>query len=150
MNTRHPAVVSPPAHSLLRRFENTLRAAKYSHTAPRRVVFEALLSGPATPARLSESLSSKVDKASVYRTVQLFEQLGIVNRVWQGFKSHIELSEIFLPHHHHAVCQRCGAVADIASPELEQVLARLARQHGFLTVDHSVELSGYCGECSGS
>lgn len=133
--------------SLHHRFEETLKAAGRSLTAPRRAVFRALLEGPATPAQLAVSLQGSMDRASVYRTVELFEQLGVVNRIWHGFKSHIELSEIFLPHHHHAICQRCGAVLDLTSTELEQALARLAKTHGFLTVEHSVELSGYCSEC---
>lgn len=135
------------SRSLQHRFEDTLRAAKCSLTVPRRLVFEALLEGPTTPVNLAEALSRQIDRATVYRTVDLFERLGVVNRVWQGFKSHVELSEIFLPHHHHALCQRCGSVLDISSTELEQTLAKLARDYGFLTVEHSVELSGYCSEC---
>lgn len=132
---------------LIRRFEETLRLNDCRLTTPRRLIFSALIEGPTTSVVLSEKLSSHVDKASVYRTVMLFERIGIVNRIWQGFKSHIELSEIFLPHHHHAVCQRCGTVMDIASTELEHLLTRLSRLNGFMTVEHSVELSGYCGEC---
>ncbi|HVI69133.1 MAG TPA: transcriptional repressor, partial [Magnetospirillaceae bacterium] len=64
-----------------------------------------------------------------------------------GFKHQVELSEIFTPHHHHARCQNCGQTTDIASPELESALSKLAKEHDFLALNHSVELLGYCQKC---
>lgn len=129
------------------RLKETLKKSRYSLTEPRRVIFEALLAGPVSHARLADSVGERMDRATVYRTLDLYERLGVVNRIWHGFKSHVELSEIFLPHHHHAVCQRCGRATDIVSPELEQLLTKIARQNNFLAVEHSVEVSGYCKDC---
>src|SRR5688572_12212600 len=130
------------------KLRNTLKAANCSATRPRILVFGQLASsGPVNVSRLAESLQGTVDRATVYRTVELFEKLGIVNRIWQGFKHQIELSEIFTPHHHHAMCQQCGSTTDIASAELESILATLARNQHFLSVSHSVELIGYCQDC---
>lgn len=135
------------ALSLSQRFEDTLRTAGRSLTLPRRLVFTVLTHGPVTLVSLAVALEGQTDKASVYRTIQLFERLGLINRMWHGGKNYIELSEVFTPHHHHAVCQRCGGVTDIAASELELAVAQLAKRHGFLSVSHSIELSGYCGEC---
>jgi Fe2+ or Zn2+ uptake regulation protein len=130
------------------RLTNTLKDSGYSITLPRRRVFDELsTSGPVTTATLSQKCSEALDRATVYRTVTLFEKLGIVNRIWHGFKSQLELSEIFTPHHHHAVCQSCGATIDIVNPELESAISRLSREHKFLTVGHSIELTGYCESC---
>lgn len=129
------------------RLKETLKKSGYSLTEPRRIVFDALVNGPISHARLADSVNERMDRATVYRTLDLYERLGIVNRIWHGFKSHVELSEIFLPHHHHAVCQRCGRAADIVSSQLEQLLAHIAKEHGFLAVEHSVEMSGYCSDC---
>src|SRR5688572_6926860 len=102
------------------KLKTTLKAAKYSATKPRVAVFTQLAThGPLSVGALAQSLSDTVDRATVYRTVELFEKLGIVNRIWHGFKHQVELSEIFTPHHHHALCQNCGQTVDIASPELE-------------------------------
>ena len=103
------------------RLYNTLKGSGYSVTHPRKQVFEELLSsGPVTTATLSQKCAEILDRATVYRTISLFEQLGIVNRIWHGFKSQLELSEIFTPHHHHATCQNCGKTLDIVSPELRK------------------------------
>lgn len=129
------------------KLKETLRAARYSTTQPRLAVFTQLAKGPLSVGHLARELQTNMDRATTYRTVELFEKLGIVNRIWHGFKHQIELSEIFTPHHHHALCQHCGRTFDIASPELEATLSRLAREQHFLAVSHSVELIGYCQNC---
>ena len=128
--------------------KNTLKASSFSLTGPRRYIFKVLQEhGPLSTVELAEHCESTVNRATVYRTVELFEDLGIINRLWYGFKSTIELSEIFMPHHHHAVCEQCGETLDITSPELEIVIARLARARDFLALGHSLELRGYCKNC---
>ena len=133
--------------ALVARFNNSLKQAKKSLTEPRRLVFAHLFQGPSSIAEMAEALGESVDRTSVYRTIELFEKLGFVNKVWHGFKQQYELSEIFLPHHHHAVCQRCGSAIDVISTDLESLLSKLAKDQGFLTVEHSVELTGYCARC---
>lgn len=133
---------------MITRFKETLKSSKSSLTSARQVVFEELAnSGPLTTAQLALRCQPRLDRATVYRTVELFEKLGIINRIWHGFKSQIELSEIFMPHHHHAVCQQCGASIDIVEPELERLLSTLAKKHNFLALSHVIELSGYCQNC---
>lgn len=124
-----------------------LQAAHYSATKPRIAVFTKLIGDPVSVSTLADKLNGEVDRATVYRTVELFEKLGIVNRTWHGFKHHIELSEIFTPHHHHAVCQNCMATIKITDQSLETALTAIAKEHNFLTVGHSVELIGYCQKC---
>lgn len=130
------------------KLKNTLKSSHFSATKPRMAVFAQLAAhGPMNIGSLASRLEPTVDRATVYRTVELYEKLGIVNRIWHGFKHQIELSEIFTPHHHHAQCQNCGQTVDITSPELEAALAKLTREHGFLAVNHSVEVFGYCQKC---
>jgi Fur family ferric uptake transcriptional regulator len=130
------------------RLYETLKSSGYSATHPRKQIFEELLaSGPLTTATLSQKCSETLDRATVYRTIALFERLGIVNRIWQGFKSQLELSEIFTPHHHHAVCQNCGKTIDLVSPDLENTISKISREHGFLALGHVIELTGYCKIC---
>lgn len=132
----------------LAKVKATLKAGHFSATKGRVAVFSALASGgPQSPGSLAQNLESSLDRATVYRTIELFEKLGIVNQVWNGSKHRVELSEIFTPHHHHAVCDNCGRLIDISSPELESALTSLARKHKFLTLNHSVELTGYCPNC---
>src|SRR5688572_18155394 len=109
------------------KLKSTLKQAGSSVTKSRSAVFTYLAQqGPMYVGQLAESLEDQLDRATTYRTIELFEKLGIVNRIWHGFKHQVELSEIFTPHHHHARCQHCGRILDIASPELEAELAKIA------------------------
>ena len=130
------------------RFKEVLKDSGNNYTLPRQTVFEQLLrEGPTTSTHLARACAPTIDRATTYRTIGLFERLGVVNRIWHGFKSQIELSEIFTPHHHHAGCQHCGASIDIVNPELEKLLSRIAREHNFLALGHVIELTGYCEKC---
>lgn len=139
--------IVPLMEKSIAKLAQTLKESKASVTRARRDVFVCLLnSGPLSVGQLARQ-QSNIDRATIYRTIELFEKLGIVNRIWRGFKNQIELSEIFTPHHHHALCQHCGQTIDIASSELEAILAHLGKKHHFLTLSHSVELLGYCDRC---
>lgn len=128
--------------------KTTLSESGYSLTDPREQIFSALqLHGPLSVAAITRFLNADVDKATVYRTIELYERLGIVNRMWHGFKSTVELSEIFMPHHHHAQCQQCGATIDLTSEHLERAVTAIAKDHGFMTLQHVIELQGYCKNC---
>ncbi len=51
-------------------------------------------------------------------------------------------------HHHHLVCRRCGRTVELDAPELEALARRLGEEHGFSDLDHVVEITGLCAECS--
>lgn len=126
-----------------------LREAGYSVTEPRVAVFECLraIAEPISTTELAKTIST-IDRVSVYRTVELFEKIGIIHRVWTGFKSKVELSDAFSPHHHHFTCLKCGKTVGLKSDKLEEALHEFEAQHGFNLTHHSVELSGYCSSCS--
>ncbi|HEX8183025.1 MAG TPA: Fur family transcriptional regulator [Candidatus Saccharimonadales bacterium] len=120
----------------------------YSMTLPRLRIFEALvnLHEPATVQQLIYSLPA-LDKVTVYRTIRLFEKIGIVHRVWNGMKSSVELSERFSAHHHHFSCLQCGTSIAIKSDRLEKALHDIEAEYGFDLRQHTVELNGYCSSC---
>lgn len=130
------------------KLKSTLKEAGHSATKRRTMVFLCLQEhGPLSVGALARQLAGELDRATVYRSIELFEKLGIVNRIWHGFKHQVELSEIFTPHHHHALCQNCGRTIDISSSDVESALASLSKKHNFLALSHSVELVGYCDKC---
>jgi len=108
-------------------FEKALADNQQSLTKPRQRVFNALQHHTSLTMPELTDACQDVDRASVYRTVTLFEKLGIVIRIPTGWKYRLELGEAFHEHHHHATCDRCGA--SIALPEdatLEQQRHALA------------------------
>lgn len=127
----------------------TLKDHGYSLTQPRQIVFTALQSGtPRSMRELILDLSSVIDRASVYRTMALFEELGVVTRVTQGWKHKFELSDLFSPHHHHLTCTRCGRSVSFDEPiTLEQQLTTIALESGYMIEDHTLEISGICPQC---
>jgi Fe2+ or Zn2+ uptake regulation protein len=82
---------------------------------------------------------------TVYATLDLFEDLGLVRRVQTGGGT-----MVFDPRtepHHHITCRRCGAVEDVEAPvELAGVLRR-ARRAGFAPEHAEVVVSGLCRDC---
>lgn len=128
-------------------FRQILKSAGYSLTAARTAVFEALLGHE--PLSMHELIvrAGKVDRASVYRTVDLFERLGIVVRLNIGWKYKLELTDKFAEHHHHLTCIRCGKTISMNENELERLIAELATAHHFRAIAHQIELQGLCQEC---
>jgi len=127
----------------------TLKDKGFSLTQPRKIVFEALQHQE--PRSMREVVASciQIDRASVYRTIALFEQLGIVQRLQVGWKYRLELSDAFHEHHHHMHCVHCGQTT--ALPEdraLEERLHNMAAAHSFTLQSHQLELSGLCKKCS--
>lgn len=94
------------------------------------------------------SCHGQVDRASVYRTVAVFEQLGIIQRLQIGWKYKLELSDTFQHHHHHLTCRRCGvSIALEEDSHLEAMLQDAAARHGFLMEEHQLEIQGLCANC---
>lgn len=88
-----------------------------------------------------------IDRASVYRTLELFATLGIIEIIHIGWKKRYELAAPFKPHHHHLQCTRCGQLVDIKTPQLERLIHHIATQHGYQVTGHHFELSGICKTC---
>lgn len=117
-------------------------------TKPRRLVFAALQGcDPLTMQQLVAACPG-IDRASVYRTVSLYEKLGIVQRLAIGWKYKLELTDQFSRHHHHLTCLQCGAVIDFdESPQLAKDLEAVAVAHGFNIQSHQLEIQGLCNNC---
>ena len=89
----------------------------------------------------------EADRASVYRAVDLFERLGIVQRLNTGWKYKLELTDMFADHHHHLTCVNCGRTIAMNETELETAIARLAARHNFRPTSHQIEVQGLCQSC---
>lgn len=88
-----------------------------------------------------------VGKATVYRTLGLLVEAGLVREhdFGEGFRRY-EPSPT-RPHHEHLVCTRCGKVIEFEAPEIERLESEIADRHRFLPDHHKVEIYGLCEEC---
>jgi Fur family transcriptional regulator, ferric uptake regulator len=120
-----------------------------SATKQRLTVFE-ILEGrePLSMSELFDLVKGQLDRASLYRTVSVFEELGIVRRVNIGWKYKIELSDRFTEHHHHLTCLKCAKVIPISEDELEGFISTLSAKYKFKPVEHQIEVQGYCEACA--
>lgn len=87
--------------------------------------------------------------ATVYRTIQLFEKLGIVYKLnFDDGCSRYELSVgSESHHHHHLICIECGKVIEVKLDLLESLEEEIENEEQFSIVDHNVKFYGYCNEC---
>ena len=133
----------------LTQLQTVLRNKGYSLTGPRKVVFEAVQNKePQTMHGLIGNCRGHVDRASVYRTIQLFERLGVVQRLQIGWKYKVELSDLFSSHHHHLACVHCGRTSVLPEDAmLEKRMHALANARGFAPLDHQLEIRGLCKSC---
>ena len=126
-----------------------LKDAGHSVTKQRMFVF-TLLEGaePLSMHELYDLAKHELDRASLYRIVALFEELGIAQLINIGWKYKIELSDRFAEHHHHLTCIKCNRVIPINEAELEVFINGLADKYQFQPVGHQVEVQGYCSHCA--
>jgi Fur family ferric uptake transcriptional regulator len=90
----------------------------------------------------------RVAKATVYRTLPLLVNCGILRQVQFGDK--LTRYEHAFGHdaHDHMVCRRCRRIIEFDSAELAQLRTRIAAEHRFHAVSHRFQITGLCSECS--
>jgi Fe2+ or Zn2+ uptake regulation protein len=130
------------------KFKKTLTDNNYHVTKAREATFKLLIHSE--PQTMAEILARAVgvDRVSIYRNVELFEKLGIVRRVYVGWKYKLELSDKFIAHHHHLSCLKCGLVIDIKDEKhIYTFIRAVCAKFDFEPIRHQFEIEGLCAEC---
>jgi Fe2+ or Zn2+ uptake regulation protein len=123
----------------------------YRVTTPRRAVIQALLEGKGclTPAQVhgcGRVLYPRLGLVTVYRTLELLEEIGFVRRVHLEDGCHAYAPVAQNPSHH-LVCQQCRQVVEFPCAGLESLIAEVSRRTGFVVDEHLLELIGTCPTC---
>ena len=89
----------------------------------------------------------RVGLTTVYRTLQALADIGEVDglRNPDGEWVYRRCSR---GHHHHLVCRHCGYAVEVEGPTVERWADRVAGEHGFADVSHTVEIFGACPDCA--
>jgi Fur family ferric uptake transcriptional regulator len=91
--------------------------------------------------RRSTKVDARISISTVYRTVKLFEDAGIIERHdFRDGRSRYET--VPEEHHDHMIDVKTGDVIEFRSAEIEALQERIAREHGFRLVGHRLELYG--------
>ena len=86
-------------------------------------------------------IDSKISIATVYRTVKLFEEVGILAKhEFKGGKARYE--ELNESHHDHLIDIRSGEIIEFVDYEIEKLQKKVAEKYGYKLVDHKLELYG--------
>ena len=115
-------------------------------TEQRRVIARVLSSATDHPDveelhRRAHAIDPHISIATVYRTVRLFEEAGIIDRhdFRDGRSRYEEHTEA---HHDHLIDMKSGKVVEFVDDEIEALQVAIARKLGYKLVDHRLELYG--------
>ncbi len=91
--------------------------------------------------RRASAIDARISIATVYRTMRLFEESGVVERHdFQDGRSRYE--EATEDHHDHLIDLKSGTVIEFVNVEIEALQRRIAEEHGYKLVAHRLELYG--------
>jgi Fur family transcriptional regulator, ferric uptake regulator len=135
--------------------EDRLRRVGQRYTPNRKALID-LLASTRRPLSVDDVRSGirTLPQSSIYRSLTVLEEAGLVRRVvTEGDFGRFELDEGLTEHHHHLVCSSCGRVEDVAVPpgverSIDRALDRLAKDAGFASVGHRLDLLGLCRSCA--
>ena len=86
-------------------------------------------------------IDPKISIATVYRTVKIFEEAGILTKHdFKGGKARYE--EIRESHHDHLIDVKTGEIIEFVDDEIEKLQKKVAEKYGYKLVDHKLELYG--------
>ncbi|HKW61775.1 MAG TPA: transcriptional repressor, partial [Candidatus Acidoferrum sp.] len=103
----------------------------------------------ATLLKIAKQRDSEIDRATVYRTIALLKNLGLIDELdlmhLEGEKHYYEAKTS--RDHCHMACFRCGAIMEYASSSFERLKQDIARQSGFQIRVVRLEVGGLCERC---
>lgn len=131
-----------------------LSSNEYKLTKPRKLVLETIEANKDIHLNSQEvyDLIKKKDPsigiASIYRCLNLFTELQILNNVDFGDgTTRYELTDSNNAHqHHHLICKNCGKIVDIVDV-LDPIEELIQSKYNFCITDHKLDIYGYCSEC---
>jgi Fur family transcriptional regulator, ferric uptake regulator len=155
MGAAAPASYNSPESQLspTERFRKYLQDGQYRITPERFEVLDAVLAwddhfDADNLFIYLKSKGSKVSRATVYKTLNLLHECGLVSR-YRFSQGHAQYEKTTgRPSHDHMVCTKCGKIVEFQNPEVERIQAESAASYGFTPSYHSLQIFGTCQECT--
>jgi Fur family ferric uptake transcriptional regulator len=134
-------------HSMAVRLEQLCHDKGLKMTEQRRVIARVLSDSSDHPDveqvhRRAVEIDPRISIATVYRTVKLFEEAGIIQRHDFGTDGRARYEEASEQHHDHLIDVNAGEVIEFVEPEIERLQQEVARRLGYRLVGHKMELYG--------
>lgn len=121
------------------------------YTRVRAELFDLLQSENTITARdfITKAVGNGFDTVSVYRTIDLFEKIGICDSYGSGKNRVLYASNGGERHHHFIRCTNCNRAFEFENEAIEMQLDAIARRAGFSNISsHYLEISGICKYCN--
>ncbi|NLJ77186.1 MAG: transcriptional repressor [Peptococcaceae bacterium] len=135
-----------------------LKALDFKLTARREMTLRVLLENRDKHLSAEEVYNlvkleaADVGLATVYRALELFQELGLIRAIDFGdgrkrYEYGIEDDSDL--HHHHLICTKCGRIIEFNVDLINEIESRIKREHNFTMTSHQLKIFGICSECSG-
>ena len=138
---------------LLEKFKTILKENSLKFTKQRELILNFLYNNDDhfTPEDIYMLLKKEypginIGIATVYRTLTLLEESGIVSSISfgaQGKKYELGLKK----HHDHLICSKCGEIIEFFDETIEERQKEIAKKFNFQMHDHTMKIVGLCEKC---
>jgi Fur family transcriptional regulator, ferric uptake regulator len=135
-----------------RQFEDYLKRKGLKLTPERRALFDEIFArhqhfeADDLLFRL-KTKNKKISRATIYRTLELMVDSGVVGRVRIGETGYRYERMRAGDHHDHLICTQCGRVVEFREPRIESLQDDICERYGFVLISHSHQLHGICRRC---
>lgn len=141
--------------SEIEKLKKNLKEKGYKLTPQRRAIVDIIIRNEGNHLTTEELYDlvkvecPEIGLATVYRTVQLLEELGVVSKLDlnDGCYRYELVQENENHQHHHLVCSECGKVIEVQGDLLDVLEHEIETKYNFKIKNHSVKFYGICSEC---
>ncbi len=140
----------------INKFKANLKEKGYKLTPQRRAIVDMIINNEGKHLTVEEIYElvkndcPEIGLATVYRTVQLLEEIGVVSKLNlnDGCSRYEIIHEYENHQHHHLVCTNCEKVIEVEDDLLEVLEHKIEEKYNFKIKNHSVKFYGICSDCS--
>lgn len=128
----------------------------YKLTNQRKIVIDAIVKNQDEHLNCDEiydlvkNIDSNLGLATIYRSLKLFVQLGILTELNIGDGS-IRYDLVDLKanshNHHHLICKKCGKIIEVKDDSLEAIEKEIEKVYDFKIENHKCKFMGVCKDC---
>lgn len=141
----------------LEKLKSSLKEKGYKLTPQRRAVLNMIIESEGRHLTVEELYDlvkkecPEIGLATVYRTMQLLEELGVISRLDlnnDGCSRYELVHENEAHQHHHLICTSCNKVIEVEDDLLETLESSIEKEYKFKIKNHSLKFYGLCTECT--
>lgn len=144
------------SHDDINKLKNNLKEKGYKLTPQRRAIVDMIIRNEGNHLTTEELYDlvrkecPEIGLATVYRTMQLLEELGVICKLDlnDGCSRYELIHEEENHQHHHLICTNCGKVIEVEGDLLEVLEHNIEEKYNFVIKNHSVKFYGLCNNCA--